>query len=97
MTLLFCNLMLITVNLSGRVSVFRMPFLKNAAYWWILVGAVAALLLILTIPAFRTLFHFSPPQPTDVLGCLLAAVLYLVLAEGVRSVAQPMGKSVAKP
>jgi P-type Ca2+ transporter type 2C len=81
LTMLLCNLMLITVKLSGETSIFKMPFLKNNAYWWVMGGALSAFGVILAVPFLRSLFHFTLTKPLDMMLCLLAAFLYLLLAE----------------
>ncbi len=83
-TLVIANLMLITANLSGETPVIKMPFLKNRAYWLILASAFILLLLILTLPFLRDLFHFSPLSFGSYGVCFIAGLSSLLLLEILR-------------
>lgn len=78
-TLLLSNLMLITNNLAGEVAVYKLPFLSNKAYWWIIGGTLFMLTLIMTIPILRSLFHFSILNAEDYAICVFAALFCLVI------------------
>jgi len=91
-TLLLSNLMLITVNLSGQSSIFKMPFLKNKAYWWVLFGALAALVLVLAVPFLRKLFYFDLLAPADYGICVGATIASLLSMELVKQVTQRFQK-----
>jgi Ca2+-transporting ATPase len=65
-TLVVGNLALILVNRSWRLSIwqsFRQR--KNAALKWILIGAVALLVVLLTVPTPRDAFSFGAMRPSD--------------------------------
>jgi Ca2+-transporting ATPase len=66
LTLFVGNLTLILVNRSWRLSI-RQSFRErtNPTLKWILPAAIALLVLLLTIPAFRAAFNFGPLQPSD--------------------------------
>jgi Ca2+-transporting ATPase len=69
-TLLIGNVALIVVNRSWRLTVWRtFRERRNAALKWILAGAPALLVVILTVPALRHAFNFGPLPP---LGWLVA-------------------------
>ncbi len=66
--LMFCtlvtgNLGLILVNRSWQHTIPRTLATRNPALWWVLAGALAFLLLALTLPFLREVFHFSPITP----------------------------------
>jgi Ca2+-transporting ATPase len=84
-TLLVSNLMLITVSLAGQTSVFKVPFLKNKAYWWVIAIALFLQALILTIPMLRKLFQFTQLQLIDYGICLGAALSCLFIMEACKS------------
>jgi Ca2+-transporting ATPase len=72
-TLVVGNLALILVNRSWRLSIwqsFRQR--KNAALKWILIGAVALLVLLLTVPTLRDAFSFGAMRPFDWLVAVVA-------------------------
>jgi len=73
--LVTANLALILTNRSWTRSIFSMLREPNRALRWVLVGAVAGLCLILSLPFFRDLFHFSTPRPADLLLCVAAGFL----------------------
>ena len=83
-TLLACNLALITVSLAGEVSVIRLPFLKNYAYWWVLSSALFLQIIILTVPPLRNLFHFSPLHLEDYITVTIATLLCLLMLEAIK-------------
>ncbi len=65
-TLVVGNLALILVNRSWRLSIwqaFRQR--RNGTLKWILAGATALLVMLLTVPAVRGAFNFGPMRPTD--------------------------------
>ncbi len=66
-TLVIANIMLIVVNLSGSRSLVKTFNSKNKAFWFVMIGALLSLVLILIIPPIRDLFHFSPIALSDFL------------------------------
>ncbi len=58
-TLVIGNLGLILVNRSWRHTFFHTLKVHNAALWWVVVSALSFLLLTLTLPFLREVFHFS--------------------------------------
>jgi Ca2+-transporting ATPase len=75
-TLVFANLMLITINLSWS---------KNQALWWVACGALAALGLVLYVPMLRNLFHFSVLSLEDLLIALVSGMFSLAWFEGLKA------------
>ncbi|MGI9126340.1 MAG: cation transporting ATPase C-terminal domain-containing protein, partial [Mycobacterium sp.] len=58
------NMALILVNRSWRLSVWQtMRQRRNSALKWILLGASALLVLILTVPVLRAAFNFGALPP----------------------------------
>jgi Ca2+-transporting ATPase len=81
-TLVIGNLGLILVNRSWRQSVLRTANKYNPALWWVIVVALAFLLLALSLPILREVFHFTPIEPLQFLYCVaagLASVLWFEL------------------
>ena len=72
-TLVIGNLALILVNRSWRLSIWQsLRERKNRTLYWILGGAVALLVLLLSVPASRVVFHFGPISWSDALIALAA-------------------------
>ena len=63
--LVFGNLALIFAYLSPRRPIVRALADPNAALWWIVGGAIAALLAGIYLPALAGLFRFAPLSPGD--------------------------------
>ncbi|MEK2646218.1 cation-translocating P-type ATPase [Bdellovibrio sp. BCCA] len=84
--LIFANLALIFINRSwARGAGWRIS-IQNKYLWPILMSTITILLVVLYIPAMRSLFHFSVLHPNDLLVSLLAAVVSVLWFEIVRRV-----------
>jgi Ca2+-transporting ATPase len=66
-TLVIANLTLIVANLSWSQSLIKTLKSENKALKIVLVGALLGLLMVLYIPALRSLFHFSMLHGDDLL------------------------------
>ena len=73
-TLIIANLALILSNRSWTRTIVETLRAPNAALWWVIGGAVFALILTLSVPFMRALFHFVPLHLNDVLLCLAAGI-----------------------
>jgi P-type Ca2+ transporter type 2C len=72
-TLVVGNLALILVNRSWRLSIWRsLRQRRNRTLKWILGGAAALLVVLLTVPWLRDAFGFGPVGPSDWLVALAA-------------------------
>jgi Ca2+-transporting ATPase len=80
-TLVIGNLGLILVNRSWRHSLLRTASQHNPALWWVIVGALAFLLLALSLPILREVFHFAPIEPLQFLYCVAAGLASVVWFE----------------
>jgi len=58
-TLVIANILLIVINLSGSRSLMKTLNFKNKAFWFVLIGALFSLFLIIMVPPLQILFHFS--------------------------------------
>ena len=56
----------------GLIGILRTP---NAAQWWVVLGTIAILSLVLSLPAARDLFHFAPLHIPDLLIAISAGIL----------------------
>jgi P-type Ca2+ transporter type 2C len=82
--LIFGNLGLILVNRSWSRTALQMLRFPNPAFWWILGGTLVFLGLILYIPFFQNLFHFSRLHPNDLLLCLASGMAGVFWFEGLK-------------
>lgn len=84
-TLVFANIFLILTNLSWSKNLFKIVRTRNSALWWVLTVAVAALLAVLYVPFFRSLFHFAVLSPGDLSMAFACGVFSLIWFEIVKS------------
>jgi Ca2+-transporting ATPase len=80
-TLIIANLGLMMTNRSWTSSIGKILRAPNAALWWVTVGAVIFLGLVLNIPFLREIFRFSPIHPIDVSICIFAGLLSVIWFE----------------
>ena len=85
-TLVIGNLVLILANRSWQHTILHTLNSRNPALWWVTGGAFGFLLLALTLPFLREVFHFAPVTPyqlalsfTAGLGSVLWFELYKVM------------------
>ena len=72
---IFGNLALIFANRSASLTTLQLLRHANRAMWWILGGALAALLATLYVPPVARLFRFAPPPAAEILLALAAGFL----------------------
>jgi Ca2+-transporting ATPase len=80
-SIVLANLALILTNRSWVHTVFGTLHSRNNSFWWILGGAMFALAMVLYVPLLRTFFQFSALQPTDLLICVVGAVVSIAWFE----------------
>ena len=80
-TIVFGNLGLILANRSRSRTIFTTLRFPNPALWWVIVGTIAGLTLVLYVPYLRGLFKFSALQANDLLLCFAAAAAGLLWFE----------------
>lgn len=83
-TLIIANLGLIATNRSWSQTIwgaFRSP---NAAFRWVIGGALVFLAAILYVPLLRDLFRFSRLHPIDLVICFAAGMVSIVWFEGLK-------------
>ncbi|MGC2456817.1 MAG: cation-translocating P-type ATPase [Gallionellaceae bacterium] len=86
-TLVTGNLGLILVNRSWQHTLPRTLITRNPALWWVIAGAMGFLLLALTLPFLREVFHFASVTPYQlVLSCAagMGSVLWFELYKVIR-------------
>jgi Ca2+-transporting ATPase len=64
---------LILANRSRSRGPFAMLRVPNAALWWVVGGALAALAATLVLPPLQSIFRFATPAPLDLALVLAAA------------------------
>jgi len=77
-TLVISNLTLIVANLSWSQSIIKTLCSENKALRYVLIGALSGLLLVLYVPALRSLFRFSLLHGDDLLIVFVVGTLSIV-------------------
>jgi Ca2+-transporting ATPase len=79
--LIIANLGLILGNRSWSRTIVTMLRVRNPALWWVAGGAVMFLAVTLSARVGRELFRFSPVHADDVVICVVAGLIPVVLFE----------------
>ena len=74
-TLIVANLGLILTNRSWSRTILRMFRTPNHALWWVLGGATSFLILVMSLPFLRNLFHLGVLHVNDAAFALTAGVI----------------------
>ena len=85
-TLIVANLALILADRSRTRTILATLRTRNAALWWVMLGAAALLLLVLYVPFLRDLFGFALLHPDDLLICLVAGLASMAWFEAIKVV-----------
>ena len=80
-TLIVGVLSLIFINRSWSRGVFAALQSRNAAFWWVVVGALGFLVAVLYVPALQLAFKFTAPGIDDLTICFTAGVASFLLIE----------------
>lgn len=86
MTLVISNLALIFINRSDTSSILSTLKIANPALWWISTGTIIMLVLVMSLPFFHKLFQFCYVHPEDIIYCLMAVVLCIIILEGFKKI-----------
>ena len=73
--LVFANLMLIISNLSLEGRILQKFHSENRALWMVVGGALLSLVMVLYVPTFRELFHFSVLHVDDLITVLIGGII----------------------
>lgn len=80
-TLIVANLCLIFASRSNTKTMIEMARVPNKAAWWVVIGTITGLSMVLYIPFLRNIFHFSFLHLDDILICAFAGLLGIALFE----------------
>lgn len=80
-TLVIANVALILTNRSWTRAAFRMFSSPNPALWWVVIGAVVLLGVIVIVPGVRDAFRFSGLTLTEWLWCFAAGIVSVIWFE----------------
>ena len=83
-TLVIANLGLIFANRSWSRTIWSTLRTPNSALWFVFGGTMGFLGLVLYVPFFRNLFHFSTLHPNDIAICLAAGFASILWFEGLK-------------
>ncbi|OIQ85043.1 calcium-transporting ATPase 1 [mine drainage metagenome] len=75
------NLGLILVNRSWRRTILQTLNNRNPALWWVVGGALTFLILAMTVPFLRGVFHFSAITVPQFALCTLAGLVSVLWFE----------------
>ena len=75
------NVALILVNRSWKRTAVGTVGTRNVAAWAVALGSIGTLVLVLMVPALRTLFRFGAVQPLDAGLAMLAGAVSLAWFE----------------
>jgi Ca2+-transporting ATPase len=73
--LVFANLTLIISNLSLEGSILKTFNSQNRALWMVVAGALLSLVMVIYVPVFRDLFHFSVLHLDDLITVLIGGIV----------------------
>jgi len=85
-TIVIGNLGLILVNRSWQHTIMATLRSRNHALWWVIGAAFSFLILSLTLPFMREVFHFAPITPLQFLLCLATGVVSVIWFEWYKTV-----------
>lgn len=80
-TLVIGNLGLILVNRSWLHTILSTLDNRNPSFWWVAGGAFVFLILTLTVPFLREIFHFSPISVQQFVLCVVAGLASVIWFE----------------
>ncbi len=83
-SLVIGNLSLIFANRSHTLSIFQSLRVPNKALWWISLGALFFLALVLTVPALRGVFQFAPLHRWEMALLSLTGLVSILFAESIK-------------
>ncbi len=86
-TLIVGNIGLIMSNRSWELTIPRMIRSNNTALVFVVTGAAVFLILTLLVPFLRNLFLFGPLHTIDIILCLSAAIISIVIFELMKATA----------
>jgi Ca2+-transporting ATPase len=78
------NLGLIFTNRSWTRSILATLLIPNKALWWVTGGGVGFLVLVSVVPYLRTLFSFGTVTWWEIVACLAAGLVSILVSEGVK-------------
>jgi P-type Ca2+ transporter type 2C len=84
-SLILVNLSLILVNRSYSASISRTISLQNRSFWILLISVCCLLVPLLLWSPTKTMFRLGDVHALDLLICLLAAIVNLVILQWIKS------------
>jgi Ca2+-transporting ATPase len=87
-TLVIANLGLILTNRSTSRSALALLRVPNAAFWWVVGGALGMLVLSLAVAPVRDVLRFAEPSGLDLVGALAAGGVALLGFEVLKRLGQ---------
>ena len=94
-TLIIANLALILTNRSWSHTILETLRSPNTALWWVIGGALFFLGIVLYVPFFRGLFHFSGLHADDLAISIAAGASSILWFEGFKKINGRQKKSLS--
>jgi P-type Ca2+ transporter type 2C len=82
--LIISNLLIVYSMRSNSQTILETLSNPNKALYIVSIIAIALLLLVLYVPFLQELFHFSYLHPEDLIYCVLAGIMTVILFEGLK-------------
>ena len=92
-TLIIANVALILTNRSWSQTIIETLQSPNTALWWVIGGALFFLGIVLYVPFFRELFHFSRLHLSDLAISLAAGASSILWFEGFKKISGRQNKT----
>ena len=92
-TLIIANVALILTNRSWSQTIMETLQSPNTALWWVIGGALFFLGIVLYVPFFRELFHFSRLHLSDLAISLAAGASSILWFEGFKKISGRQNKT----
>jgi P-type Ca2+ transporter type 2C len=86
------NLILIVTNLSKTEHIVQILQNKNKSLYYVLFGTLTFLVLVLSVPLLRNLFHFSSLRPVELVFVAILALGALFWFEGIKYISVQKNK-----
>jgi len=93
--LIISNLLIVFSMRSNSQTILETLSSPNKALYLVAGVAIVLLLIVLYVPFFQELFHFSFLHPIDLFYCILAGIMTVILFEGLKVYNRVIGVNIS--